>query len=335
MGSARRRARALARPWAPVLAVALTVVVVAVAGAAPEDRLTRREREDPLEPWSLEPGREEAPSPGPVPADTSTVPEAAEASREAEQAEGPIAAEDGERVPVVRCRQVLVSHPAQAERLAALLRSGANLDEVRRAAAGVEIEEHTREYALEELQDDVRSEVEALPAGGWSRVRPWHGRAALFQVVEKAERARSELPQLGAGLDASERDRVAEAGRASAARRASAPPPAAAAATGAERGVEKAAVVNQVSPEFPPTASGGGEVTVLVEIDRLGQPIDVRVVSSSDRIFEIAAMDAARRSTYRGAKRDGIPEPGTVTLTFRFVAPTAQPGEPPTGTPHD
>jgi TonB family protein len=66
-------------------------------------------------------------------------------------------------------------------------------------------------------------------------------------------------------------------------------------------------------------------VTVDVEVGLSDDLIDARIVHSSDTIFETSATDAARRSQYRSARRNGIPERGRVTMTFKFVAPQTPP----------
>jgi TonB family protein len=288
-------------------------------------RLTPRERADLLEPWALEPRPGEVPMPVPpvlpVPAPPAAdVPTDAEFGTPQTQPQAP-GASDGVGVEIVRCRQLTIGQPARAERLAALLQSGADLETARRAVGGADIVERTREYALDELEPDIRAEIASLPEGGWSRVRTTRGRATIFQVVAKSRRDAATLPQLGAGLGHEEQARLQATLK---------PRPAPVQPVQDEtRDVDAAAVVQQVQPEYPQGATTSGEVTVLVRIGRADDVIDAEVQNSTDPQFNEAALRAARRSTYRAARNDGIPEVSTVTVTFKFVAPAQAPGQDP------
>ena len=324
----------LAASWA------LLVVVVAVGpapGIAAETRLTPREQQDLLEPWSLEinPAATPVPIPAPVPirppppslGDTTT---AIAVLAPAAPVRPPLVPDDSdpqavarartakEKVLVVRCRQLLVGQPAAAERLGELLRGGASFEMARRAVGSIDLTERIRDYAIDELEPELRREVEALPAGGWSRTRPWNGRVALFQVVAKETRERGTIPALGAGLSGDEQSRLARVVR-------DRPAPAVAAAADQAandtRDIDHAAVVQQIQPVTPEHATQGGTVIVVVQVGRTDDVTDVRVESSTATMFNQAAMDAARRSTYRSARRNGIPEPDAVTITFNFPAP--------------
>ncbi|MFQ5600777.1 MAG: energy transducer TonB [Candidatus Krumholzibacteriia bacterium] len=282
-------------------------------------RTVRRlpEPEDPLEPWSLEP----AARPGPLPpADTGTTPEAARDTTGALQP-GPIPAaeaaspEKEESVLVVRLRQVLVSAPDRAERLEALLDLGVPFDEATAKLGITDVVESMREYAVDELHPQVRAQVEVLPDSGWSQGRVWRGRSVFFQVLAREERARSRVPKLGEGLDEAERRRLAGLVRTPDRSRDRSQ-------QGDEMNLQPASVVEQVAAEYPPGATESGEVTLLVEVGRLGQVLDVSVEKSTDSIFEGPAIDAARASSYRSARRGpGIAEPGSVRLTYKFTAP--------------
>jgi TonB family protein len=284
--------------------------------------LTPRERDDPLEPLSLEPGRPDAgvmPPPVAVPGapiDSLALPlPPPSSSRRA----GRDSTRDAERVVVVTCNQLLIDDPQLAERLARLLRAGAALEDAKRALGRTDLEPRRREYALDELAPEIRSTVEQLPEGGWSPVRPWRGRSALFQVVAKAERERGSIPDLGEGLGQSELDRLAL--QRSAARQRSSGGP----AFDPAQQYQPAAVVQQVVPEYPAGLTGSGDVVVQVEIGPSDDVTSSRVLSSFDRQFDQAATDAAQHSRYRSARRKGTPEAGSVTLTFKFVAPGEQP----------
>jgi len=339
------RGAARLRPPAAIVCVLLFGRPSGVAATPPgrgpgPELLTPAEIADALEPWSLEPpspsgsrlppavalpprpGSQEPPGsepgPGALPEPGGGPGPGPGADRGAGATAGgggePDGGEGGERVLVVRCRQLLVAHPEKAARLAAMLRGGASFEAARRALATDDLEERTREYAIDELDPGMRAEVEALPESAWSRPHPWRGRTLLYQVAEKKMRARSSIPQLGEGLDAVERERITNL--APATRGAGGAPPG-----GAQSVAELAAVVNQVQAEFPKNVRKAGEVTVVVTVGRLGEVIDVQVASSTDPVFEAPALEAARRSTYRPAKLSGRPARGEVTLTFRFAAP--------------
>lgn len=324
------------RAWCRGWRVLGAAGVLAACSVQAETRLSPREQADPLEPWSMEfvPGAP-APATSPAPAALPASPDTALAAlgaAPAAQPQAPLVPDDSdpaavaralaakEQVLVVRCRQLLIGQPAAAERLGELLRGGASFEAARRAVGSIDLSERTRDYAIDELEPDLRREVEALPAGGWSRTRPWNGRTALFQVVDKQTRERGTLPALGAGLSAEEQSRLARAQRD---RPAAAAVAAANAAAAETRDSDPAAVVQQVQPTPPEDATTGGVVTVVVQIGRTDDVTDVQVESSSAEIFNAPAIDAARRSTYRSASRNGIPEPGSVRITFNFPAPQA------------
>jgi hypothetical protein len=229
-------------------------------------------------------------------------------------------------VLVVTCRQLLVSDPRIAERLGRLLRSGATLEEAEKALGRVDLDEATRKYAIDDLQPELRAEVEALPVGGWSDVRPWHGRSSLFQVVAKEDRPRGSVPELGQNLDAREQERIANLQRASSTgNRPSVPV--------ANADVQPAAVVEQARAQYPPNVQESADVSVQVTVGLSDDYVDARVVNSTNSLFDQPALDAAQRSTYRSARRNGIPERGTVMLNFRFVAPGQETA--PDTQPHD
>lgn len=318
-------------PLAVTLGVALCAVALSasIATAQPgTSRLTPEEIADPLAPWTLEASGSgpAAPPPPPVTGDPGAGPIAVpmvpsdapvDAEREPEVPQ-PLS---GDEVTVVHCRQISLGYPEQARRLAELLGAGATLEDARRALGGVEWVERQRDYALEDLEADLRAEIESLPDGGWTRVRTWRGRSILVQVVSRTQRSRSALPVLGEGLNQEERDRI------TARFRLNTPPPARAQSPEETAMLQPAAVLEQAKPEAPADLQEGGEVVVLVEVGREGEAVNVRVQHASNAALEAAAITAARRSRYRAATRLGIPEPGTVTLTFRFASPGA-PEEP-------
>jgi TonB family protein len=298
--------------------------------------LTQREMEDPLEPWSLEPGRGPfmpPPSPPPLlPTPPAALPESTqagapegEASLPVTEPPEPVPSEPEEQVVVVQCRQLLVSDPRQAQRLAELLHAGVTLEDARRGLGSIDIDETTRSYALDELQPELRAEIDTLAEGGWGGLREWRGRSALFQLVTREERARNMIPALGEGLDAAELERLANRQRALGSRAPSAAAPPAADA-------QPATVVEKATPQYPEGITESADVTVQVEIGLSDDYLGARIVSSTNAQFDQSALDAAQRSTYRSARRNGVPERGTVTINFRFVAPgqpSPDPGRPP------
>ena len=314
-------------------AVLVTWIVCAAAFGTDyiEARLTQRESQDVLEPWSLENEPVTVPlappAPTPVPArvnpDTTAARPAAPPRSEPPAADSDVGAgapgsAGREQILVVRCRQLLVGHRLAAERLARLLRSGASLEEARKAIGSIDIDDRTRDYAVDDLQPELRAEVEKLPEGAWSGVRNWNGRAALFQVVSKQRRERRSIPELGAGLDTDEQSRMARVQRP-----VQAPPSRPVADETAD--TEGAEVVNQVTPQYPEDAMAAGAVTVLVTVGRSDEVISVDIETSSDPVFNRAAQDAAHRSTYRAQRQGGTPVGGSVRVTFQFPAPQALP----------
>jgi len=309
--------RALLAALVGLLWVGFAAASRAQAPGGEDPRLTPRERADPLEPWSLEPVPGQLPAiPPPAPADTTGGRAAAGAPPPAGGVQTPaVPADSSEVIAVVRLRAVLVGRADQAERLAELLRGGASLESAQRAVGGVKIDEKTRDLPLEELEPALRAEVEALEPGGWTGVRPWRGRSAFFQVVAKEDRRRSTIPKLGEGLDEQEQARLATLRH---------PMPVRAPKlenTDAGRDYQPAAVVTQQRAEYPSSATTAGEVTVEVQIGLADNVLDVRVVESTDRVFEPASTVAAQRSIYQSARRSGVPEQGTVRLKFQFAAP--------------
>lgn len=229
-------------------------------------------------------------------------------------AQVPLDSLDNVEVEVVRCRQVLVSDPERAALLARLLERGVRFDAATRKLEIVDLVDTVREYALEDLDAELRSQLAVLADSAWSGPRAWRGRSAFVQLLERASRPRSSIPRLGEGLGDSERQRLARLQRLQVrdVRTQQTLDP----------GVEPAAVVEQQRPEYPPAATGSGRVVVIVEVGRLSQVVDVKVESSTDPVFESAAIAAARASRYRAAKRPpGVAEPGSVRMTYEFTAP--------------
>jgi TonB family protein len=285
---------------------------------------------DPLEPWSLEqqPTVLPAPTPSsppdvglavPTPGD-STSPR--DARLDTPPDVGDLYGSDStatDAIPVVRLRQILVENPHQARQLRELFDAGVPWAEARSLLKLGEVKEFQRQYALEDLALDLRAEVEALPDSAWSSGIAWRGRTMFFQVLSRALRSRSALPALGDGLSDQEKSRLAQL-------RPNLRQPQASGASNVpaeDEGLVQAAIVKQEPPIYPEAATIDGEVILVVSIGRQHDVTKVEVASSTDPIFEQPAIEAARRSEYRSATRNGIPEPGTIRLNYSFKVPTA------------
>ncbi len=75
-----------------------------------------------------------------------------------------------------------------------------------------------------------------------------------------------------------------------------------------------------VNPDYPPRALGDGVAVVEVLVGRDGRVESATLVNSSGG-FDAAALDAARRWTFRPAERDGIPVTAYAYLVFGFREP--------------
>jgi TonB family protein len=268
--------------------------------------------EDPLAPWPLEAVASQPGEPGP----SGPQPEAAADSTLSlpdEVGAIPAPVDSSEIVLVVQLRQILVSDPERAPLLGRMLQSGMTLEEAKQTLGITDVDERRREYALDELAAEVQAEIEALPDSAWSSPRRWRGRTAYFQILAREERGRGTVPALGENLGPEERNRLVSTLPAKQQPKLAQP--------ALDANLTPASVTEQVPAEYPPTATESGEVTLVVDVGRLGEVQNVRVESSTDRIFEEPAIEAARESTYRAADRDGFPEPGTVRLTYKFAAP--------------
>jgi TonB family protein len=271
------------------------------------------EPEDPLEQWSLDPVPPAA-AVGSVPAPSPAIPDSLATPAPLSPPETTSVPTDTVRVPVVHCRQILVSGPQRAAQLEKLLRLGVPLDKATKSLGITDLVQNTRTYAIDDLGPEIRAEIQSVPDSTWSRARPWRGRYALYQVLGREESPRSAVPKLGEGLDAQERSRLT-------AKLQRAPQPTVSQAPDASSDFVPASVEQQAPAEYPAAATGSGEVAIMVEVGRTGTPGDIRVDTSTDPIFEAPAKEAARNSRYRPATRSGIPEPGTVRLIYKFAAP--------------
>jgi hypothetical protein len=321
--AAESRCRRAARAWFG-LCLAIAGTGVPVRGqdlpAFPEPPVQRLPAPaDPLEPWSLEaapatlvlPAAAPFDSLGPLPMDAPIV-----------------APTDEAAIAIARCRYVMVSTPAAARQLSELLHAGVTFEAARTTLALDDVVDTTRDYAVEDLVVDIRAAIESLPDSAWTEPLAWRGRPMLVQVLSRQQRPRSTIPELGKALGPQEQERVAQlksrlrAANAEALQR-----------EGDEPDAQPARVVDQAQPEYPTNATTDGTVTLIVEVGRLNEAYGIRVESASDPVFEEAAIAAARKSTYQAATRNGVVEPGTVRLTYRFQAPTPGGTQPPGSEP--
>jgi TonB family protein len=74
------------------------------------------------------------------------------------------------------------------------------------------------------------------------------------------------------------------------------------------------------TPPYPPLARDTGVVLVEVRVDTAGRVTDARTIRSSPP-FDEPALDAARRWTFRPARRRGIPVAAAAYVVFGFRQP--------------
>ena len=79
---------------------------------------------------------------------------------------------------------------------------------------------------------------------------------------------------------------------------------------------------------YPPNAIGDGEVMVEVSLDAEGKVQGARMVGGT-AAFQEAALDAARKWTFRPASRKGKSVPARAYLYFSFRQPVVGPSPPP------
>jgi len=287
---------------------------------------------DPLEPWSLAPQVGIIPTspevivPGivlPVPTDPASPqdPRLAPDPTPQHHAADSLAAD---AIPVVLLRQILIDNPSHAVQLRDLFDAGVSWSDAQQLLKLHDFKEYTREYALEDLSSQIRLEVEALADSSWSFGHPWRGRTMFYQVLSRSNHSRAALPALGQGLNAQERSRLA-------ALRPQLRQPAGGGvdnrANNPDDGLVLVVIVKQEAPVYPegafddPIEFIDGEVVLVVTIGRQGDVTKIEVDRSSNRLFEEAAREAAQKSEYRSAKRNGIPEPGIIRLNYTFTVP--------------
>ena len=75
-------------------------------------------------------------------------------------------------------------------------------------------------------------------------------------------------------------------------------------------GIRPPKTINTVNPEYPEAARKAklsGSVVVALAVNENGDVDDVKVVRSTNRVFEQNAMDAVRRWKFVPATKDGAP----------------------------
>jgi TonB family protein len=80
--------------------------------------------------------------------------------------------------------------------------------------------------------------------------------------------------------------------------------------------------VERVTALYPAAATAAkieGNVTVSGTVDVRGHVTDVKLVWSSHKVFEEAAIEAFKKDRYKPARRNGVAVPHPVTRTFQFT----------------
>jgi periplasmic protein TonB len=75
-------------------------------------------------------------------------------------------------------------------------------------------------------------------------------------------------------------------------------------------------------PEYPPSArrrGREGKVVIIVTIDEKGKLTNAEVSEATDQVFARSAMEALKRSTFRPARRNGVPIACRAALPVRFA----------------
>jgi periplasmic protein TonB len=75
-------------------------------------------------------------------------------------------------------------------------------------------------------------------------------------------------------------------------------------------------------PEYPSSAKRRkkeGKVVIIVTIDEKGKLINAEVSEATDQTFARSALEALKRSTFRPAKRNGVPIACRAALPVRFA----------------
>jgi hypothetical protein len=88
-------------------------------------------------------------------------------------------------------------------------------------------------------------------------------------------------------------------------------------------------LVDSVTPEYPPDASGEATVVLTIRVDEHGAVASVTPAPDAPPAFVKAAMDAAAKLRFEPATFNGVAVPCDFTATFRFSPPPPAEPEPP------
>jgi TonB family protein len=79
-------------------------------------------------------------------------------------------------------------------------------------------------------------------------------------------------------------------------------------------------LIRNIAPIYPPAAGKAGHVNVGVIIDPTGRIKDARVISSTDPVFEAAALAAVKQWRFTPGRKDGQPISMSFIFPVDFVA---------------
>jgi TonB family protein len=78
------------------------------------------------------------------------------------------------------------------------------------------------------------------------------------------------------------------------------------------------AILKLVRPSYPSFVSGDGQVVVKVLIDAEGKPVETKILKSTNKALDAAAVDAVMRSQYSPAQMGHGPVTAWLTIPFKF-----------------
>lgn len=78
------------------------------------------------------------------------------------------------------------------------------------------------------------------------------------------------------------------------------------------------AILKLVRPSYPSFLSGDGQVVVKVLIDAEGKPVETKILKSTNKALDAAAVDAVMRSQYSPAQMGQGPVAAWLTIPFKF-----------------
>ncbi|MDP7031934.1 MAG: energy transducer TonB [Gemmatimonadota bacterium] len=77
----------------------------------------------------------------------------------------------------------------------------------------------------------------------------------------------------------------------------------------------------KIAPAYPPEAREqglGGYVVVEIDVDPFGDVCFVRVIETSNRVFNQASIEAAERFKFEPPLIDGVPVPFSIRNIFNY-----------------